>query len=331
MNEATCQSTKATVHKSATASAAVFAGLLSNTVFAIVTWHCQIHYEGSTMKIEKVGVVGCGLMGAGIAQVCAQSGYQVVVSEINDELLNKGLSAIKAQLARSVEKGKLSKEEEAAILGRLKGTTNVKDFSDRNLVIEAAVENMALKKQIFADLDGICPAQAIIASNTSCLSVTELATVTKRPDQVIGMHFFNPVPVMALLELVTTIVSSQETLNSVKVFGESLGKTVIVAKDKPGFIVNRLLLPMSLEAIRVLEDGTATREDIDNGMRLGANHPMGPLTLADFVGLDTLLYIADSIYEEFKDPKFAPPLLLRRMVTAGHLGRKSGKGFYDYK
>lgn len=283
------------------------------------------------MKIEKVGIVGCGLMGSGIAQSCAQSGYQVVVSEVNSELLNKGLNSIKTTLARGVEKGKLTKEEEQNITGRFKGTTDMGEFSDCDLVIEAALENIETKKSIFADLDGICPSNTILASNTSCLSVTEIAMATRRPDQVLGTHFFNPVPVMALLELVTTIITSEETLNTVKDFGESLGKTVIIAKDKPGFIVNRLLAPFMLEAIRILEDGTATREDIDNGMKLGCNHPMGPLTLADFVGLDTMYYIAESMYEEFKDTKFAPPLLLKRMVTAGHFGRKSGKGFYDYR
>ena len=283
------------------------------------------------MKIEKVGVVGCGLMGAGIAQSCAQSGYQVVVSEINEDLLNKGLGAIKKTLAKSVEKGKLAKEEEEAIVGRIKGTTNTKDFSDRDLVIEAAIENMDLKKKIFAELDGICPPNAILASNTSCLSVTEVASATKRPDKVVGTHFFNPVPVMALLELVKALTTSEETLSAVRTFGESLGKTIIVAQDKPGFIVNRLLGAFMLESIRMLENGIATREDIDNGMKLGANHPMGPLSLADFDGLDTMYYIAQSMYEELKDPKFAPPLLLKRMVTAGHVGKKSGKGFYDYQ
>jgi 3-hydroxybutyryl-CoA dehydrogenase len=189
---------------------------------------------------------------------------------------------------------------------------------------------MDLKKKIFADLERICPSHAVLATNTSCLSVTEIAMATKRPDQVIGMHFFNPVPVMKLLEVVTTIVSSEETLKTVKAFGESLGKTVIVAKDTPAFIVNRVLTPLMLEAIRVLEAGLATREDIDNGMVLGCNHPMGPLTLADFVGLDTMYYITEAMYAESKDPKFAAPLLLKRMVTAGQLGRKTGKGFYDY-
>ena len=282
------------------------------------------------MEIKKVGVVGCGLMGAGIAQTAAQSNYPVVVSEINEELLNKGLKIIDKTLAKSVEKGKLAEQDKAAIQGRVKGTTNVEDFADCDLIVEAAIENMDLKKKIFADLDRICPPHAVLATNTSCLSVTEIAMATKRPDQVIGMHFFNPVPVMKLLEVVTTIISSEETLKTVKAFGESLGKTVIVAKDTPAFIVNRLLTPLMLEAIRVLEAGLATREDIDNGMVLGCNHPMGPLTLADFVGLDTMYYITEATYAESKDPKFAAPLLLKRMVTAGHLGRKTGKGFYDY-
>lgn len=282
------------------------------------------------MEIKKVGVLGCGLMGAGIAQISAQSNYPVVVSEINEELLNKGLKIIDKTLAKSVEKGKLAEQDKAAIQGRVKGTTKVEDLADCDLIVEAAVENMDLKKKIFADLDRICPPHAVLATNTSCLSVTEIAMATKRPDQVIGMHFFNPVPVMKLLEVVTTIISSEETLKTVKAFGESLGKTVIVAKDTPAFIVNRVLTPLMLEAIRVLEAGLATREDIDNAMVLGCNHPMGPLTLADFVGLDTMYYITEAMYAESKDPKFAAPLLLKRMVTAGHLGRKAGKGFYDY-
>lgn len=283
------------------------------------------------MEIKKVGVVGCGLMGAGIAQVCAQKGYDVIVSEINNDLLNKGLKSIKSILSKGVEKGKITKEDEEATLGRLKGTTNTKDFSDRDIVIEAVIENIGLKKKVFADLDSICPAHSILATNTSCLSVTEIATATKKPEKVIGTHFFNPVPIMVLLELVTGLSTSEDTLNTAKSLGASLGKTCIVAQDKPGFIVNRLLLASSLEAIRMVENKIATKEDIDNGMKLGANYPMGPLTLSDFVGLDTMLFIAESVYAELNDPKFAPPLLLKRMVTAGHLGRKSGKGFYDYK
>jgi 3-hydroxybutyryl-CoA dehydrogenase len=282
------------------------------------------------MAIKKVGVVGCGLMGAGITQVAAQAGYEVTVSEINDELLNKGLKSIKSILAKNVEKGKMTKEEEAAVVGRIKGTTKMEDFAGCDLVIEAATENMSIKKKIFADLDRVCTPGIVLATNTSCLSVTEVAMATKRPDKVIGMHFFNPVPVMKLLEIVTTIVSSDETLNTVKAFGQSLGKVIIVAKDTPAFIANRIAIPMSLEAIRVYESGLATKEDIDNGMVYGYNHPMGPLALADLVGLDTLLYICESMYAEFKDPRWAAPLLLKRMVTAGHLGRKTGKGFYDY-
>jgi len=282
------------------------------------------------MAIKKVGVVGCGLMGAGITQVAAQAGYEVTVSEINDELLNKGLKSIKSILAKNVEKGKMTKEEEAAVVGRIKGTTKMEDFAGCDLVIEAATENMSIKKKIFADLDRVCTPGIVLATNTSCLSVTEVAMATKRPDKVIGMHFFNPVPVMKLLEIVTTIVSSDETLNTVKAFGQSLGKVIIVAKDTPAFIANRIAISMSLEAIRVYESGLATKEDIDNGMVYGYNHPMGPLALADLVGLDTLLYICESMYAEFKDPRWAAPLLLKRMVTAGHLGRKTGKGFYDY-
>lgn len=283
------------------------------------------------MKIEKAGVVGCGLMGLGIAQICAQAGYQTVVSEINDELLNKGLETIKTSLDKSVEKGRIAKQDKVAILGRLKGTTEVKDFAACDLVIEAIIENMAEKKKLFAALDELCPAHTILASNTSCLSITEIAMATKRPDKVMGMHFFNPVPVMTLLEVVTTMLSSEETFNTVRGFGESIGKSVIVATDTPGLIVNRLLIPYLFEAIRMLQVGLATKEDIDSGMVLGCNHPMGPLRLADFIGLDTVCYIGEAMHEGFRDAKFAPPPLLKRMVTAGHLGRKTGKGFYEYK
>jgi len=282
------------------------------------------------MEVKKIGVVGCGIMGGGIAQLCAQNGYDVIVSEINEELLNKGMKGIKGSLGKSVEKGKLTQDVMDATLGRIKGTTNIKDFADRDVVIEAAVENLDLKKKIFADLDTIVPPNSILATNTSCLPVTDIAASTKRPEKVIGTHFFNPVPIMALLELVTTISTSDDTLNTAKSLGESMGKTCIIAKDTPGFIVNRLLLSSSLEAIRMVENGIATKEDIDAGMKLGANYPMGPLTLSDFVGLDTMLFIAESVYAELNDPKFAPPLLLKRMVKAGHLGRKSGRGFYNY-
>lgn len=282
------------------------------------------------MEIKRVGVVGCGAMGSGITQVCAQSGYQVVASEINDELLNKGLTSISNFLAKSVERGKLSQQDKDSILARIKGTTNSKDFSDCDLIIEAAVENMELKKKILAELDKICPKHAILATNTSCLSIIDMAMVTGRADKVLGLHFFNPVPLMQLLEIVKTIATSDETLETAKGFGKSLGKTIVIAQDVPGFIVNRLMTPFLLDAIRMLEAGVASREDIDTAINLGLNHPMGPLALSDLVGLDVVLFIVNAIYEEFKDPRFAAPPLLRKMVTAGWLGRKTGKGFYEY-
>jgi 3-hydroxybutyryl-CoA dehydrogenase len=283
------------------------------------------------MEIKKVGVVGCGQMGAGIAQVCAQAGYQVIVSEINDELLNKGVKSLESRLGRDVEKGRLSQQDKDSILGRIKGTTDVKDFADRDLVIEAAIENMDLKKKIFAELDKICSKDAILATNTSCLSIIDMAMVTGRPDKVLGLHFMNPVPVMKLLEIVKTIATSDETLEAGRAFGNSLGKTTVIAKDTPGFIVNCLLIPYLLSAIRMFAAGVATKEDIDAGINLGLNHPMGPLTLADLIGNDTVLFIADAMYDEFREPQYAAPSLLRKMVTAGQLGRKAGKGFYDYK
>ena len=282
------------------------------------------------MEIKKVGVVGCGTMGGGIAQVCAQAGYQAIISEVNEELLKRGLASINSLLTRNVEKGRLSKQDKDAILSRIQGTTNTRDFSDCDLVIEAAIENLDLKKKIFADLDKTCPKHAILASNTSCLSIIDMATVTSRPDKVLGLHFFNPVPVMKLLEIVKTITTSEETIAAGKEFAGSLGKTTIIAKDTPGFIVNRLVIPYLLNAIRMLESEIATREDIDTGMTLGLNHPLGPLALADFIGLDTLLHIADNSYGELKDSQYVAPVLLARMVTAGWLGRKTGKGFYDY-
>jgi 3-hydroxybutyryl-CoA dehydrogenase len=283
------------------------------------------------MEIKKVGVVGCGSMGAGIAQLCAQSGYQVVVSEINDELLKKGLAFIEKTLARSVEKGKLSQADKDAIIGRLKGTTSTKDFADCDLVIEAAIENLELKKKIFAELDGICKPNAILATNTSCLSIIEMAMVTKRPDKVLGLHFFNPAPIMKLLEIVRTIATSDEVLETSRKFGESLGKTNVIAKDAPGFIVNRLWLPFLLHCIRLYEEGVASREDIDNAIQLGLNYPMGPLTLADMVGIDVVKFVSDALYEQLKDPRYIVPTLVDKMVVAGWLGRKTGKGFYDYK
>ena len=282
------------------------------------------------MEIKKVGVVGCGIMGGGIAQTAAQAGFQVVVSEINDQLLQKGLKGIAAQLARSVEKGRISQEDKDAILARIKGTTTTKDFGDCDLVIEAVIENMDLKKKVFADLDNVTPKHAILASNSSCLSIIDMAKATKRPAQVVGMHFFNPVPVMKLLECIKTIITSDDTVASAKKFGEAIGKTVIVVPDVPAFVVDQIANPFILHAITMVQNGVATAEQIDTGVRLGLNHPMGPLALADLVGLDTILFIANALYDELKDPKFAPPTLLKKMVAAGWLGRKSGKGFYQY-
>jgi len=282
------------------------------------------------MAIKRVGVVGCGTMGAGITQVCAQSGYQVVVSEINNELLNKGLASINSFLSKGVDKGKLSQQDKESTLSRIKGTTSTKDFSDCDLVIEAAVENIDLKKKIFAEVDKICPKHAILATNTSCLSIVDMAMVTSRPDKVLGLHFWNPAPLMKLLEVVKTVATSDETLETGKSFGESLGKTIIVAPDIPGFIVNRLQIPFRLDAIRMLEAGIATKEDIDAGVTLGLGHPMGQFALQDLVGLDVTYAVANALYEETKDPKFAPPTLMKKMIAAGWLGRKTGKGFYEY-
>ncbi len=282
------------------------------------------------MDLNTIGVVGCGLMGSGIAEICARAGYNVVVREINDSLLENGLGRIQQSLGKAVARGKLSQEQAEDTLGRIRGTLDLADFGDCDLVVEAAIENMDLKKEIFAKLDRLLPAYAILSSNTSSLCITEMASATQRGDRVLGIHFFNPVPVMPLIEFVRTILTSDETMAIAHQFGASLGKTMVTAKDTPGFIVNRLLIPYLLQAIQVYEDGLASREDIDAGIKLGLAHPMGPLTLLDFVGLDTTLFIADAMYEEYKDSRYAAPPLLRRMVLAGQLGRKSGKGFYDY-
>lgn len=283
------------------------------------------------MEVKTVGVVGCGLMGSGIVETCARSGYQVVAREIDDKLLQDGLKRIDASLGKAVERGKLENVTREAVWTRIKGTTSLEDLGGCDLVIEAVIENMGLKKEVFSQLDRICPAHAVLASNTSSLSITEIASATKRPEQVLGLHFFNPVPVMPLLEIVRGLLTSDETLEVGRGFGEKLSKTIIIAKDSPGFIVNLLLIPFLLDAIRALENGRATKEDIDTGIKLGLNHPMGPLTLGDFVGLDTTLFVADAMYSEFRDPRYAAPPLLRRMVMAGRLGRKTGAGFYEYK
>ncbi|MFC2019780.1 3-hydroxyacyl-CoA dehydrogenase family protein [Chloroflexota bacterium] len=280
--------------------------------------------------MKRVGVVGCGQMGGGIAQVCAQAGYDVVVSEIDDELLKKGLGAIGTNLAKGVAKERITQPDMDATLARLKGTTSIKDFSDCDLVIEAAIEKMELKKQIFAELDKVCRKETILATNTSCLSVIDVAGATGKLDKVLGIHFFNPPQVMKLVEVVRSIATSEDTLKTSKSFAESVGKTVVIAPDIPGFIVNRLLMPFLVNAIRMLEAGIASKEDIDNGIQRALNHPMGPLTLADFIGNDTNLFILDAIYEVTRNPKYIAPVLLRKMVAAGWLGVKTGKGFYDY-
>jgi len=282
------------------------------------------------MDIKTVGVVGCGLMGAGIAEVCARSGYDTVVREVTDEVLEKGMERLRRSIGTAVERGKLSSEERDAALGRLRGSTRLEELANRDLVIEAVVESLDTKRELFRTLDAVCPPHTILASNTSSIPIIEMASATQRPDRVLGMHFMNPVPVMRLIEFVQAITTSEETLATARAFGESLGKRVIVAKDRAGFIVNMLLVPYLLEAIRMYENGVASREDIDIGMVLGTNHPMGPLTLLDYVGLDTTYYIANILFEEFRQSQYAPPPLLKQMVTAGFHGRKSGRGFYDY-
>jgi 3-hydroxybutyryl-CoA dehydrogenase len=282
------------------------------------------------MNIKTVGVVGCGQMGSGIAEVLAKNNYTVIARELNEELLARGRTRIEASTQKAVERNKLAADAREEALARITYTTKLEDLGQCDYVIEAAIENLALKKDIFERLDAITGPEVILASNTSSLSIAEMAAKTKKPEKVIGMHFFNPVPVMPLLEMVRSFMTSDATHETSRALGESLGKQIIVAKDYPGFIVNALLVPFQLDAIRFLENGKATKEDIDKGVRLGLNHPMGPLELCDFVGIDTVLYIADEVYAETKDPRYAAPPLLRRMVAAGHCGKKTGKGFYDY-
>ncbi len=282
------------------------------------------------MVFQKIGVIGCGLMGSGIAQVCAQKGFPTLVREINDDFLKKGLERIKSFLAAGVQRGKVTQADMDKTLANLKGTTNLKDLADCDLVIEAAVENMEAKQAVWKELDPVCKLPTIFASNTSSLSITRMSTVTKRADRFIGLHFFNPVPIMPLIEIVRPEITSQATYDACKSFGEGLGKKIITAKDTPGFLVNLLLIPYLLDAARAVEHGVGSPEDLDTGMELGCNHPMGPIKLLDFVGLDTTLFIADAMYEEFRDSRYAAPPLLRRMVAAGRMGKKAGRGFYDY-
>ena len=282
------------------------------------------------MQIRKVGVVGCGLMGGGIAQICAQSGFETLVREVSQDLLDQGLRRIESILAKDVHKGKLEAEAKDAAMARLQPTTALDGFADCQIVVEAIVERLEAKRELFAALDDICPPATIFASNTSSLTIIEIAAATRRADRFAGLHFFSPVPVMQLVEVIRSLATLDETIATLKYFGAALGKTVVEAKDTPGFIVNRLLVPYLIDAVRALESGVASRDDIDTGMQLGCGHPIGPLRLLDFVGLDICYHVANIMFEEFKEPRFAPPALLKRMVLAGQLGRKSGKGFYDY-
>jgi len=275
-------------------------------------------------------VVGCGLMGSGIAQVCAAAGFETVVREVAPEVVEKGLKGIDKNLARLVEKGTITEAQKSEIRGRLKGTTAIEDLKDCDLVIEAIIEQLPAKRELFAKLDTLCGPNAIFASNTSSLTITEISTATKRPERFVGLHFFNPVPVMKLVEVVRTISTDPAVYDAMVEFGAMLGKVPVRAHDSTGFIVNRLLVPYLLDAIRALEEGVGSIEDIDNSMKLGCGHPMGPLTLLDFVGLDTTYYIANIMFEEFREKRFASPPLLKRMVLAGWNGRKAGRGFYDY-
>jgi len=285
---------------------------------------------GIRERIKKVGVVGCGTMGSGITQVCAQFGYETIVSETNEDLLKKGISSIESFLSKGIQRGKITQQEKESTLANIKGVNNLKYFSDCDLIIEAVSEDLSLKKKIFGDLDRICPDHTILGTNTSNLCITEIASATKRQEKVLGLHFMNPVPLMKLVELVRSIVTSEDTLELAKEFTKSLGKDYIVASDTPGFIVNRLNSPFLINAIRMFETGIGSIEDIDKAAALGLNHPMGPFTLMDLAGLDMMYSSVKRRYEELPIPEFMPPPLLKRMVHAGRFGRKAGKGWYEY-
>jgi 3-hydroxybutyryl-CoA dehydrogenase len=283
------------------------------------------------MAITTVGVIGCGLMGSGIAQVSAQAGLTTIVVEANQGLLDKGLGGVTRTLEALVAKAKITAADKDAILGRLRGSTRLEDLRDCDLVVEAITENQPLKNETFARLDAICPPHALLASNTSSCNITAMAAATKRPGKVLGLHFFNPVPLMKLVEVVKTILTDDASVEQAYAWVQAVGKVPVRAKDSTAFIVNRLLVPYLLDAIRVYEGGLASLEDIDQAMKLGCGYPMGPFTLLDLVGLDTTMYVAEVMFEEFREPRYAPPPLLKRMVMAGHLGRKSGRGFYDHR
>jgi len=282
------------------------------------------------MAIEKLGVVGCGLMGSGIAQTAAQAGLQVTVREVSTELIDKGFANIDKSLARLVQRGTLSAAERDAARKRLSPTTKLEDLAGCDLIIEAITEQLAAKRELFRALDGFCPPQTIYASNTSSLSITEMAVATRRPERFVGLHFFNPVPIMKLAEVIRTIATDPKVYEQAVVLAGRMGKTAVRTSDRTGFVVNRLLVPYLLDAVRALEEGVASISDIDQAMKLGCGHPMGPLTLLDFVGLDTTYYIANIMFDEFKERRYSPPPLLKRMVMAGWNGRKAGRGFYDY-
>jgi 3-hydroxybutyryl-CoA dehydrogenase len=290
---------------------------------------CRCGESGRLMEIRKVGVLGCGLMGSGIAQVSATAGLDVTVLEVEQRFLDKGFAGIEKSLAKFAEKGTI-KESPDAVRARLKGTTNKQDLADCDIVVEAIIENVDEKKKMFASIDGVVKKDAIFATNTSSISVTELLSAVKRPERVIGLHFFNPVPLMKLVEVVKTIATAPDVYDTAYEFGKKLGKVPVRTSDKTGFIVNRLLVPYLLDAIRAYEEGVGSIPDIDNAMKLGCGYPMGPFTLLDFVGLDTTYYITHVMFEEFKERRFASPPLLKRLVMAGWYGRKTGKGFYDY-
>ena len=282
------------------------------------------------MSIQRVGVVGFGQMGSGIAQVCAHAGLDTLVREVDQAFIDKGFQRVDGSLARLVKSGRASEADAKAARGRMRSTLSLADFRDRDLVIEAIVEEMGPKKKVFAELDAACPPTTIFCSNTSSLTIVEMAAATKRPDRFAGLHFFNPPVIMKLVEIVKGLTTSDETIGTLREFVTKIGKTPVVCKDTTGFIVNRLMVPYLLGAIRALEQGVATKEDIDQAVKLGLGHPMGPFELLDYTGLDINLHVAEIFFDEFRDPNMAPPSLLRRMVLAGRLGTKSGKGFYEY-